>query len=629
MTDTSRVNRVHAPAGASAGRAGRNNVKRLHLGHFAFMRAVLQGLDARESWRRYLQLEGGPEDASEVRKTIQWIRDEFAIAARRLSRYGIARLILLDAARVTDRQAVVPSLEEFAEQHGLQDFSFAEQLESYESYYGKASQRQSRRSRLLARQLEALQWLENVALHPPQAGDPVAVWLHPNLAVRMEQGGIVTLRQLVERINGIGRRWWVSIPAIGAGKAERIVDWLWQQQSALQLFLGDHVEQKRSTLTAAQLRRVVPQSTAIVPLDKLVIPGELDGTFGRYRSSDGTCQLRATTDLDAALEWLDTKTGRALPTGADRSHTGRAYLKEIERFILWAIVQRKTSLSSMTTEDCLAYCRFIENPAPTELWCGQRGRGKWSPLWRPFEGALSVRAQRQAITILKSLYKYLAEQHYLTTNAWEAVALPAETGPRVNKARSFSHSEWACIERTLDELPETSVNRRLKLALPLLYATGLRLAEVVNARVGDLHQSRQADAVDVPSQDGWHLNVAGHGAQARQVPVPSSVMHNLSSYLASRGLPPDPAAFENRDAAILGKAIDVAERVPWSARASHAIDPKAGIASGTLYDQLKAFFALCSSTIPASDVRVRRAFSTASTQWLRHTHHLHRREQGE
>jgi hypothetical protein len=36
--------------------------RKLHVGHFAFMRSVVQGLDPRHSWARYLQLEGEASD---------------------------------------------------------------------------------------------------------------------------------------------------------------------------------------------------------------------------------------------------------------------------------------------------------------------------------------------------------------------------------------------------------------------------------------------------------------------------------------------------------------------------------------------------------------------------------------
>lgn len=601
------------PASTSQALTG---ARRLHLGHFAFMRAVLQGVDPRASWDRYLRVEGDPGDDRAVRQTIQWIRDEFAAAARRFSRHGTARLVLIDATRVADKQTALPTLDEFADLHQLHDFSYSEQLEQYEAHYGKATQRQSRRSRLLAKQLDALYWLEGIAVRPPQPVDPVQAWLHPDLAARMERSGIFTLSQLVEHINGIGRRWWAGIPAIGVAKAARIEDWLRQQQPALGLAIGAHVARHRTTLEHAELMQVVPRATAIVPFDKLIVPPALDGSSGLYRAPSATCLIDARGDRDAVLAWLDSRAPNA------RSHTRRAYLKEAERFMLWAVVQRKKPLSSMATDDCLGYCRFLENPAPSDMWCGRRGREKWSPLWRPFEGPLSIRAQRQSITILKSLYRFLAQRHYLRFNAWETVALPEEVIPRVNKARSFTRAQWAFIEQSLERLPDTSANRRLKLTLPLMYSTGMRLAEAVTAKLGDLHAEPPSGA-DRMQAASWQLAVAGQRARQRIVVVPAQVMQALGEYLVSRGLPADPLAADNRDAAILGKATDVAERAPWSARSRQPVDPKEGIAPGTLYDQLKEFFASCAAGIP-DDARARRTFESASAQWLRHTHELHR-----
>jgi hypothetical protein len=163
----------------AAGRA-----RKLHVGHFAFMRSVVQGLDVRHSWERYFRVEGD-DSARHVKATIQWIRDEFAAAAKRQARPGTARLVLLDASRLGEPAAELPSLEAFGEQKGLADFSQADQIEAYEKEYGTASRRASRRARLISHQLEALRWLEGVVAEPPRAGDSVAAWLNPTLARRL------------------------------------------------------------------------------------------------------------------------------------------------------------------------------------------------------------------------------------------------------------------------------------------------------------------------------------------------------------------------------------------------------------------------------------------------------------
>ncbi|MFY0022661.1 hypothetical protein ABTQ05_22290, partial [Acinetobacter baumannii] len=41
--------------------------------------------------------------------------------------------------------------------------------------------------------------------------------------------------------------------------------------------------------------------------------------------------------------------------------TTRSYRKEAERFFLWATIERDKPLSSITTADCLAYQKFLND----------------------------------------------------------------------------------------------------------------------------------------------------------------------------------------------------------------------------------------------------------------------------
>lgn len=50
--------------------------------------------------------------------------------------------------------------------------------------------------------------------------------------------------------------------------------------------------------------------------------------------------------------------------------TQRAYRKEAARLILWAIVERGRALSSLTTDDAIAYRAFVRHPTPRERWVG-------------------------------------------------------------------------------------------------------------------------------------------------------------------------------------------------------------------------------------------------------------------
>jgi site-specific recombinase XerD len=653
LVTTSTGTPLRSPTPVSAARQ-----RKLHVGHFAFMRSVVQGLDPRESWQRYFRIEGEASDPRTMRATIAWILDEFAAAAKRQDRYGTARLVRLDATRIADPSLELPSLEAFAEAHGLEDERQADQVAAYEAEFGRATQRLRRRARLITRQLDALRWLEGLVAQCPKAGDAVAAWLNPTLAGHLEAADIFTLAQLVERINGVGRRWHAGIKAMGQGKSQRIVEWLrdmaqthpdMTHRDGIELQLGRHVAIARSKLFAHELNAVVAPATAIRPLEKLIVPAELDGTRGLYRRPQAQCLLKATNDYQAILAWLRSKHGltpdqkvhlkarrRQRQIGGDSgvehgmdwlqalSHTQRAYRKEAERFLLWAITHKGKALSSMSNEDCIEYRDFLADPQPRSRWCGDRGRERWSPLWRPFEGPLSASAQRHAVTILKNLYGFLVDQNYLMGNPWSAVGVPRTTGPKVNAGRSFSRSQWAFVEGQLQQLKSTSAHRRLVFGLHLLYATGLRLSEVVAATVDDLQWVEYpADADDDQPMEGWMLRVVGKGQKERDVPVPIDVIAELAKYLKSRGLDPDPQDIGNQGAFLLGKASDAAERAP-GLNAGQLHDPRQGIAATTFYDQIKAFFTDCAGVLRGQgDAKGAERLARASTHWMRHSHASH------
>lgn len=639
MSDKNR-NPLALPASSTPAGTPRN----LHLGHFAFMRALIQGADTAAAWQRYLQIEGEHTDARTVGRTIAWIRDAFAAAARRERRFGTAKLVLADVSSLGAPAAAGPTLDQFIAEHGLDGFAQEEQIDAYLSAYPTAAAGQKRRARLLAKQLDALRWLEELVAQPPGAGDPVASWLNPDLAGHLQAAGLFTLRQLVTHINGIGKRWYIAIPAIGLLKANRIEDWLRVHEASLGMALGRHVAVARKKLRSHELARVVPRQTGIVPIDKLIVPAELDGSQGMFRAAREHCMMRASNDHEAVLLWIKTRQGmppeqkRAVQAkrGVDPdapegpldwlgylSHTQRAYLKEAERFMLWAIVQHRKPLSSMTLEDCEAYRNFLADPTPSDKWCAPRGRDKWSTLWRPFEGPLSRSAQAHAVRVLKSLYTFLVDQCYLVGNPWNGVSMQRATRVAVARGRSFTQAQWAFIKQQAAQLTDRSADRRLQFALHLYYATGMRLIEGVQARVDDLRWVSYPDHESDEVISGWEMTVLGKGNKERIVQVPQDVIAELGSYLASRGLDPDPEAIANRGAYLLGQVVDVAARAPWSPRAQQAVDPKAGISHVTMYEAIKRFFKHCAEQLAATDPKGAERLASGSTHWMRHTYGTH------
>ena len=575
-------------------------VRKLSSNHFAFMRAVVQSVDVRVSWDRYLQIEGDPDDLRKVKSTIARIRAEFAAAARRHAKPGTARLVMIDADQVEDAPAL-PSLAAFAAERGLEDFSEAEQQEAFVEAYGRGTdtKRKSRRARLIRRQLEALRWLERLVAQEPGPDDGVAAWFEPRLARKLEKAKLKTLADVAERINGVDARWWTMVPGVGAIKAERVVDWLRCHQSSTGLVVGGHVAVPRRQLKAAQLAKVVGKTTGVVPFEKFLVPAELDGSHGRFRAPLHQCLLEAKNDYEAIAAWLATKHD---PNGTGKTATHRAYRKEAERLLLWAILEQGKPLSSLTVEDVNAFKWFLVAPPPR--WCGPRHQQRWSPLWRPLEGPLGPVALRQSIVILRTLFTFLVSQNYLIGNAFAGVALPRESGRVLGSRRTLTFDQWDAIEERLEAIGHDALGRRRARAVRWLYATGLRLSEMANAHCGDL---REVD-YRIPGgkmDTGWLLSVVGKGDKLREVPVPTSLVEELQEELDRHGLEPDVQAESNRDVAVLVR-FEEGHAQPWS---------MSGLAKG-----IKVLLTEIATDLEPDDAKQLRK---ASTHWLRHSHGSH------
>jgi hypothetical protein len=50
------------------------------------------------------------------------------------------------------------------------------------------------------------------------------------------------------------------------------------------------------------------------------------------------------------------------------ARVGQPHRKEVERLLLWCVLQRRTALSDLAHEDLLVYQRFLADPQPAERW---------------------------------------------------------------------------------------------------------------------------------------------------------------------------------------------------------------------------------------------------------------------
>ncbi|WOI45371.1 site-specific integrase [Acidovorax sp. BLS4] len=268
------------------------------------------------------------------------------------------------------------------------------------------------------------------------------------------------------------------------------------------------------------------------PLEGLVLPRHLSGERGRNRAQ-GVPQVAANDDRSAVLAWL--------ARYKDSRATLASYRKEAERLLLWCVHQHGKALSDLTHEDFLAYESFLEDPQPADRWLMKVAQKapRSSSQWRPFAKPLDQMSQRQALSILNSLFNWLVQAGYLAGNPLalrrrKSVARPAQT------ARFLPREHWAHVRATVESLPTGTPRAALQAArfrwlFSLLYIGGLRISEVCNNSMGDFYWRRGVDG-----RERWWLEVRGKGEKTRVIPATDELVSELMRYRKSNNLTPLP-----------------------------------------------------------------------------------------
>jgi integrase/recombinase XerD len=268
-----------------------------------------------------------------------------------------------------------------------------------------------------------------------------------------------------------------------------------------------------------------------------ILPHDLNGSFGSNRAVGGRSQISARNDLEALHAWLS--------RFSDTPTTFANYRKESERLLLWSTGERGKALSSLTNEDMLDYQSFLQDPQPVERWV-MANHCKVSRThvdWRPFSGPLSVSSQRQAITILNTLFSWLVTAGYLAGNPLSlSRQRKRQSAPRV--VRYLEDDLWDSVKSMVASMPQDTPrniehSRRVRWLFSLLYLCGLRISEVCGNNMGRFFSRRDRDGTLC-----WWLEILGKGGKTRLIPATSELMTELSLYRTHYGLTVHPTVDE-------------------------------------------------------------------------------------
>ena len=391
----------------------------------------------------------------------------------------------------------------------------------------------------------------------------------------------------------------------------------------------------------------------------LPVPAHLQGVQGTQRAVSSANALGVDSDHEAIIVWLNTR--------AKNSHTRKAYLQELRRFMAFMLYLRGRPVSSATVGDLEAFRVWLAVPyLPAEGWPAD---------FMPFkvEGAageeghdarlrgLSIGSRRRADTTIRSFFRFLHEGGYLATNpcmklgkltgeeishdALEKLQLSPERYARQRRQaaialdnqdrdKAFSVALWRWLRSFLDseentwQIPDSPglagassapgpikcwpLERRERLRCILLfsYAAASRRAELAETMMNAIVRSGQR----------WVWKVIGKGRTATDGPdrvtLDDQALEALIRYRLARGLPGHPSAGESETPLI-------AKLTPKRIRRDRTLKTGEGVTAGYLNTELQRFFSYAAPFAARQNPNWAPILCQAASHWLRHTRGSH------
>lgn len=211
--------------------------------------------------------------------------------------------------------------------------------------------------------------------------------------------------------------------------------------------------------------------------------------------------------------------------------------EEIERFTAYLQVGKNVSPLTVKayTEDLLQFTEFASS-----LNIAEWQDVKYS-LIRQYIGGLSRKGYKKTslarkLASLRAFFKFLQHQGIIEMNPASVISTPKQEKklPKV-----LQESEINLLLTAPDI--KTPLGLRDRAILEILYASGMRVSELVNLKVSDVTR-------------GDEIRVFGKGSKERVVLIGSSAIHAVSEYLASaRPILAEKSHTSLRDALFLNK----------------------------------------------------------------------------
>lgn len=168
------------------------------------------------------------------------------------------------------------------------------------------------------------------------------------------------------------------------------------------------------------------------------------------------------------------------------NNTIESYINQINKFYLYI---KKENLNNINKEDIKKYITYLK------------------------KNNISNKTIAHSISCFKSFYKFLIINKTVNNNIMESVESPKQT-KSLPKVLSIEE-----VNKLLDIKPENDFDYRNKAMLELMYATGLRVSELVNLKLSDIDLNMAI------------VKVMGKGSKERIIPIGDYAIASLKEYI--------------------------------------------------------------------------------------------------
>lgn len=185
------------------------------------------------------------------------------------------------------------------------------------------------------------------------------------------------------------------------------------------------------------------------------------------------------------------------------AHTQKTYSGSLNRFVGWA---EKQNLADWKQVQLSHLMKFLQHERERAVANEEKNSAR----------RLSSESIYVEIAALRAFFKFAENEKLLPLNVAENLSLPRRW-KRLPKALTSAEIE-KLVEPEKPATPKTLCDDAI---LELAYASGLRLAELCNLRLEQLHL------------DAGFINVIGKGNKERVVPVGKKAVESLNRYIES------------------------------------------------------------------------------------------------